>query len=401
MDSITQIVLGASMGEIALGKKIGNKAMLWGGIAGTIPDLDVLSSFFLSEIQSLAYHRGLSHSILFSVVGAIVFGWLVHNMYKSQHYKWISGCIKSILLIGFFLFLNLGVRNRFTGDFTILAIISIVLLGISLFRVWKWTTNNIQTKTNTTLKDWVLLFFLALFTHPLLDCFTSYGTQLFAPFSYYRVSIASISVADPVYTVPFIICLLLVSFQRRESRKRQFFNYLGLSLSCIYLLVTVVNKQLITKTFKTALEAQNIEYSELCTTPTIFNNILWSCVAKSGDAYYQGTYSHFDTEPISFYPIEANHELINTKDPTIEVLDWFSNGYYNVIPLSKDKIQINDLRFGTFSGNTSGKDDFVFRFILSKLPSGFYELLATQGGPPEGKESELFKTLPSRILGNK
>lgn len=32
MDSLTQIVLGAACGEIALGKKIGNKALLFGVI---------------------------------------------------------------------------------------------------------------------------------------------------------------------------------------------------------------------------------------------------------------------------------------------------------------------------------------------------------------------------------
>jgi len=42
MDSITQIVLGAAVGDAVLGKKIGNRAMVWGAIAGTIPDLDVL-----------------------------------------------------------------------------------------------------------------------------------------------------------------------------------------------------------------------------------------------------------------------------------------------------------------------------------------------------------------------
>ena len=38
MDSLTQIVLGASVAEATLGKKIGNKAILYGAIAGTIPD---------------------------------------------------------------------------------------------------------------------------------------------------------------------------------------------------------------------------------------------------------------------------------------------------------------------------------------------------------------------------
>ncbi|MFM8916554.1 MAG: metal-dependent hydrolase, partial [Bacteroidota bacterium] len=35
MDSLTQIVLGAAVGEVLLGKKLGNKAMLLGAIGGT------------------------------------------------------------------------------------------------------------------------------------------------------------------------------------------------------------------------------------------------------------------------------------------------------------------------------------------------------------------------------
>ncbi|MGB5360641.1 MAG: metal-dependent hydrolase, partial [Eudoraea sp.] len=50
MDSLTQIVLGASVGEVVLGKKVGNKAMLYGAIAGTIPDLDVLSRYFVDTV---------------------------------------------------------------------------------------------------------------------------------------------------------------------------------------------------------------------------------------------------------------------------------------------------------------------------------------------------------------
>ena len=38
MDSLTQIVLGGAVGEAVLGKKVGNRAILWGAVAGTIPD---------------------------------------------------------------------------------------------------------------------------------------------------------------------------------------------------------------------------------------------------------------------------------------------------------------------------------------------------------------------------
>lgn len=50
MDSLTQIVLGAAVGEAVLGKKVGNKAMLYGAIAGTIPDLDTFASYFVDTV---------------------------------------------------------------------------------------------------------------------------------------------------------------------------------------------------------------------------------------------------------------------------------------------------------------------------------------------------------------
>ena len=63
MDSLTQIILGAAVGEAVLGKKVGNKAMLYGAIAGTVPDLDVLASFFTDKVTALYIHRGFTHSI--------------------------------------------------------------------------------------------------------------------------------------------------------------------------------------------------------------------------------------------------------------------------------------------------------------------------------------------------
>ena len=65
MDSISQLTLGAAVGEVVLGRKVGNKAILWGAIGGTIPDLDVLSAAFMDTIDQLIIHRGFSHSIFF------------------------------------------------------------------------------------------------------------------------------------------------------------------------------------------------------------------------------------------------------------------------------------------------------------------------------------------------
>ena len=87
MDSLTQIVLGAAVGEAVLGKKVGNKAMLYGAIAGTIPDLDVLASNFTDTVSALEIHRGFTHSIVFSIVFAPVFGWLVSKIESFKSFK--------------------------------------------------------------------------------------------------------------------------------------------------------------------------------------------------------------------------------------------------------------------------------------------------------------------------
>src|SRR3989344_3076998 len=90
MDSLTQIILGASIGELVLGKKVGNKAALWGAVAGTIPDLDVFAALFLNPAEAILFHRGFMHSILFSVLFAPVMGYLLHLLYKKKWsiYDW-------------------------------------------------------------------------------------------------------------------------------------------------------------------------------------------------------------------------------------------------------------------------------------------------------------------------
>ena len=83
MDSLTQIVLGAAVGEAVLGKKVGNKAMFYGAIAGTIPDLDVLANYVADTVTAIEWHRGFTHSIFFSIIFAPIFGWLIFKLERK------------------------------------------------------------------------------------------------------------------------------------------------------------------------------------------------------------------------------------------------------------------------------------------------------------------------------
>ena len=83
MDSLTQITLGAAVGEAMLGSRVGKKAPLWGAALGTLPDLDVLANPFITEMEALALHRGLTHSLLFIALATPLIGAALHRLHRD------------------------------------------------------------------------------------------------------------------------------------------------------------------------------------------------------------------------------------------------------------------------------------------------------------------------------
>ncbi|MDX9846192.1 MAG: metal-dependent hydrolase [Tenuifilaceae bacterium] len=99
MDSLTHIVLGAATGQVVLGKEVGNKALFWGAIAGSLPDFDAIFTPFIEPVSSLLFHRGPSHSLLFALIIAPIFGYLVHRIHKvSSITKWTGLFLLSIVM---------------------------------------------------------------------------------------------------------------------------------------------------------------------------------------------------------------------------------------------------------------------------------------------------------------
>ena len=352
MDSLTQITLGAAVGELVLGKKIGNRAMLWGGIAGTIPDLDVIGNFFLSPIDALAFHRGISHSIFFAVISSFLFAFLLQRFYNREK-------IKSL---------------ETSGN-----------LEIPIFM------------------DWYKLFFLGMFTHAILDCFTSYGTQLFAPFSNYKVVIGNIAVADLFYTIPFIFCLVVASFYNRSSSKRRFWTWLGVGISSTYMLFTIINKQHIKSIIENTIQKEQIDATRYILNPGLLSNFMWSGTIETKDHFYHGTYSLFDKDP--FFKLnqipKQRHLIADAKadDRTIRIIKWFCNNYHVCIIREDGQLQINDFRYGNFGGNRYEENDFIFRFLMKKNSNGYYEMVKSDAGPPLEKRMNVFQDIWNRVKG--
>lgn len=336
MDSLTQIVLGAAVGEAVLGKKVGNRAMFWGAIAGTIPDLDVFLKYFVDDITATEMHRGFSHSIVFSVLMAPILGFLAH---KFHH------------------------------------------------------------KRPASFKNWSKLFFWALVTHPLLDANTTWGTQLFWPFEY-RVAYKNIFVADPLYTLPFLGFTLAAMFYRRDHPRRTKLNHLGLLISTSYMALTFVLKGIAHHQFKSALEEQKIAYVEMDSQPAPLNTILWSSQVETETGVFSGSYSLFDTQPIHFHPeIPKNHELLEPymECKQVQQIIKIAAGWYYV-EAAKEGLIFTDIRFGQFGFKEDSP--YMWKYSIKKNPDGNIVVERLQFSPGSVDFKETFKALFERVQGN-
>ena len=53
-----------------MGRRLGNRALAWGALFGTLPDLDVVFSPLLDNAADLWWHRGPSHSLLLMIAAS-------------------------------------------------------------------------------------------------------------------------------------------------------------------------------------------------------------------------------------------------------------------------------------------------------------------------------------------
>jgi len=272
MDSLSQIVLGAAVGEITFGKRLGNRAILWGAIAGTIPDLDVLANVFVKdELARLHLHRGWTHS-----------------MWIQIPLSWIFA--------------------RLT------------------FRI---------AKDTASMQRWWLFWYLAFITHTLLDCCTTYGTQLMAPFSDTLVGFNNIAVVDPFWTLPFMILLVIGMFFKKNHPQRKKWAVAACSWATVYLLYTVFNKFNVHQRMTDSLQQQHISYNELSTSPSMFNNWLWAGIATSEDSIYVAEYSVLQhNDCLQWLGFPRNKDLLEqcTDKEMISTLEWFGQGKSFAIP---------------------------------------------------------------------
>lgn len=295
MDSLTQIVLGAAVGEAVAGKKMGNRAPFWGAIAGTIPDLDVFLRNFYHPIDAALVHRGFSHSILFAVLFSPVFGWLCYRLYKRK--------------------------------------------------------NEYQL--------WVKLFFWGIITHPMLDIFTNYGTSFFYPFdvrvTFNTVFVIDPLYTVPFGLLLLIVLFLKRDNPLRRKLNKIGIIYSCLYLLWgVMVKLYILNQS--DQYFKSAgIKAENTMVTPMPLTS--FYWMMLTETDSNYYIGYKSLFYEMDPSQIDTFP--KNHKLLAAlkwpdKNYT-PILKHISNGYYSMAQ-NNDSCIFYDLRFGSMSSITDGKE---------------------------------------------
>ena len=313
MDSITQIALGAAIGDAAFSRKLGPRAVIFGGACGLLPDLDMFARFFGDEWTTFVHHRGLSHSLLVLPLVVPLAAWL--------GWKW-PGRVHDV------------VRTTRDGKRT------------------PWLV-------------WAHLAFWSLCTHPVLDWFTSYGTQLFAPATWHRYANDGVFIIDPIYSIPLFVALVW-SWRRRKrgeppsgngsasgqspavsvTRFRAKWAKLGtfvaglegrritaaaLAFTTAYLLFGLGVTEYARSIGRAELAGRGIETVQIRAMPAAFFPLIRRVVARdaAGDVI-AGPVSLLAPRPIDFVRFELPDDPLVERalaSDEGEMLTWFSDGY--------------------------------------------------------------------------
>lgn len=303
MDSLTQILLGGAVAAAVAPAGHRRAAVLAGAALGTLPDLDVLPIALWTDdqVQRVTLHRGATHSLL-------VLPWL----------------------------------------------------GLAL---WAW----FRTRGGRVARSpwrWLLAIELALVTHPLLDAFTVYGTQLLWPLSTPPVMWSSVFIIDPLYTV-WLLGGCVVAWFARERRAAQVALVAALALSSGYLGFSLLAKSAVERHAQAALEPMGLADASRLSVPMPFTTLLWQVLVMTPDGYLVGERSLVaDRGPMRFthhgFDLAAHAQA--ARYPATRRLDWFTHGFWKAEERD-GRLVVTDLRMGL-------EPDYTFRYVVAVEEGG-------------------------------
>ena len=290
MDPLSQGTVGAAFAQSTANKKNIFKISVIGFLAGLAPDLDILIQSSTDPILFLEYHRQFTHALLFIPFGSLIVALLIFQLVKN----------------------SMRFRTVYFAS----------LLGYA--------------------------------THGLLDACTSYGTQLFWPFSNERVTWNNISIVDPLFTIPALILIGIAI-----KMKKKVFGFFSIAWIAFYLSLGFVQ-------YERALTAANELANErghnperLTLKPSFGNLILWKSIYQHNETFYvdairtaqSSTWCLGESIRVFDYQYHLpNLEEESQQKKDIERFRWFSQDY---LGYDKERNIVTDVRYSMIPNQIS------------------------------------------------
>lgn len=280
MDPFSQGVLGASLPQATSKHRQAAVAGVLGFFAGLAPDLDVLIRSSNDPLLFLEYHRQFTHSLLFIPVGGLLCALVLHVVYARRQ--------------------GLGFKTS------------------------------------------VLYCTLGYATHALLDACTSYGTQLFWPFSSQRFAWNSISIIDPLFTLP-IAALVFTSYRQKKPR----FARIALLWAAVYLSFGVLQRERAMAVGEQIAAMRQHTPLRLEAKPSFGNLLVWKVIYETEAHFYVDAVRvgldnrAYNGESVTKLDIARDfpwldHQSQQARD--IERFRWFSDGYIALSPHNPHRV---------------------------------------------------------------
>ena len=271
MDPLSQGAVGTAFAQSTANKKNIFKISVIGFLAGLAPDLDILINSSTDPILFLEYHRQFTHSLFFIPFGSLIVALILFPFVKS------SMRIKTVYYAS--------------------------LLGYA--------------------------------THGLLDACTSYGTQLFWPFSNERVTWNNISIVDPLFTIPVLILVVIAI-----KTKKKIFSFFSIGWIIFYLSLGFIQYERALLAAVELAQMRGHSPERLTLKPSFGNLILWKSIYQHKETFYVDA-------------IRAAQSSTWCTGESIRVFDY----QYHLPDLEKESQQKKDIeRFRWFSQDYLGYD---------------------------------------------
>ena len=296
MDSLTHLFVGGAIAAAIAPPQHRRAALLAGAALNSLPDIDVFPLLLSDDpVMRMTWHRGATHSLL--------------------------------------------------------------VLPFVAWTLWAWFKRRNGRVAEAPWR-WFWLFMLTLLTHPLLDAFTVYGTQLFWPLPLSPAMWSSLFIIDPAITLPLLLACVVAWFARERVAQRAL--GCGLAFVAVYLGWSLLAKVLVEREAGRALARIGLQDAPRFSVPMPFNTLLWRVVALTPKGFVEGERSLVaDRGPMQFRAYHSDVAALEAvRDfPTVARLLWF-NHHFAKADTRDDQLVLSDLRMGA-------EPDYSFRFAVA------------------------------------